>query len=94
MWIGEIFCQVISEQEQFDENGDSLGVLPVNPHIVTATRHGLRCSDRTDAATADRPLVPGIESFYCSANTEAPFLAADADPAIGVIWYEEEVLDA
>jgi len=89
MFEGEIFCEVISEQEQFDEDGGSLGIQPVSPHIVTATRHGLRCSDRTDAAAADRPLVPEIESFYCTANDAGPFESADADPAIGVLWYEE-----
>jgi len=86
---GELFCQVIIEQETFDDDGNSLGIQPVNPHVITATRHGLRVSDRTSAKAADRSLSPNIESFYCSANTAGPFESADADPEIGVIWYEQ-----
>jgi len=91
MYHGELFCAVIVEQETFDDEGLSLGMQPVNPHVVVAARHGLRVSDRTSAKASDRPLAPEIESFYCSANTAGPFEAADADPDVGVIWYEEVV---
>jgi len=88
---GEGFCEVITEQEAFDENGDSLGIQPVNPHIITLARHGLRCSDLTSAEIADRPLTPGIECFKLSANGPEPFESADADPEVGIIWWEEFV---
>ena len=91
MYHGEVFCPVITEQEAFDDDGNSLGIQPVNPHQIVAARHGLRCSDRTSVAISDRPLAPGIESFYCTSNTSQPFENADADPEVGVIWFEELV---
>lgn len=58
-----------------------------DPHV--AEYPGLRVSDRTAVPVADRPLGPNIESFYCTADTNAPFLAVDADPIVGVFWWDE-----
>mgnify|MGYP001189149579 CR=1 FL=1 len=90
MYKGQIACQWITEVEQFDDDGNSLGMVAANPVQPYCTRFGLRVSDAVGRTSDDLPASPNSNVFNCSGTIEQ-FEAADADDAVLVLSYEEVV---